>query len=251
MAGSRAALGAFRAYARYVLNSVAKWNLLLAVLTPLLVVYAYTALYIPSTSVLLRFLVTLTGMAYYLLTIVAVYYFALDLSRGTCMVFLSQPLTRRGYVLAWMLASAVVPALAYVLSLAVPFLVLDARALLDLGSEDYALLFLEGLTLTMVMFSAGLASKRPSLVILLALVLHLLLFIAVGTVYSIVAPPGRPWLSRYADAVAFVSYLLYPYRSKLIGVQYSSLGVYSNAALAAALVVASLEYARRRLEVSG
>ncbi|MGC8987897.1 hypothetical protein [Infirmifilum sp.] len=251
MADSRAALRAFHAYARYVFNSIAKWNLLLAVLTPLVVISAYIALYIPSTSLLLSILATLTGIAYYLLTIVAVYYFTLDFSRGTHLVFLSQPLTRRGYALAWMLASAVVPALAYVLSLAVPFLVLDARALLYLGLEEYALLFLEGFTLTMMMFSAGLALRRPSLVILLGLVLHLLLPTAVGAVYSIMVYSGRPWLSMYADAVAFVSYLLYPYRSKLIGVQYSSFGVYSSAALAAALVVASLEYARRRLEVSG
>lgn len=243
---------AFRAYLSYVFNSSAKWNLALAVVVPALVIVFYVFTLFTSVSELLRFLLPLTGMTYYLLTVVAVYSFTLDLSRGTCVTFLSQPLTRRGYALAWLLASATVPALTYVLSFAVPFLVLDIRILVHSNLGDYVLLFLEGFTITMIMFFAGLTTRRPSLVVLLGLLLHLLLYAVISIVYSIATLSLATSPSRQiADWVALVLYSLYPFRSLLAGVGYSRLGVYLNAATAAALVAASLEYAKRRLEVTG
>jgi len=240
---------AFRAYLAYLLDSsAAKPNLALAVFVPLLFVVFTTLTYSPSVADLMRALLLLTGTAYYVVTVAVAYAFTLDLSRGTCLAFLSQPLTRKGYVLAWMLAAVAVPALAYTLSFAVPLLVFDI-SLMAHSLWDLLLMFLEGVFLTMVVFTVGLLTRRPWAVVAVGLVVHLLLYVVVAIAYAIATTPtpsGAP--SSYADLVASVYCLLYPMRARLAGVVSPLLGV-ENAALTAALAALSLEYARRRLEV--
>ena len=251
MGSGRPELGAVCAYASYLFDATAKWNLALAVTTPSLVIFFYLFTYFQSLGDLLRALLTITGMIYYLLSINAVYIFTLDISRGTSMVFLSQPLTRRGYVAAWMLASVAAPALAYALSFVVPLAILDATLLAHSDPQSYALLFLEGFTISMVVFHAGLLTKSPALVVALGALLHILLPVVLAALYSLLYYSQSPAASASAEAVLFLLSFLYPFRSKLmVAGGHFEAGAYLSALTAAALVLAALAYATRRLEVA-
>ena len=243
MSGRRE-LGAVRAYAAYLFNAAAKWSVGLAVVVPLSVIPSYLFTYFFSISDLLRMLLVFTGMGYYLVSIIAVYSFALDLAQGSSVVFLSQPLTRRGYVLAWMLASVALPALAYALSFVIPFLILDATMLVSSDPQDFILLFLEGFTISMATFFAALSTKRPALVVALGLFLHILLYFALALVFTV----AYHW--SLADEASLLFCFLYPFRSKLSIGTHPEVSVYLNALTAAALVLISLKYAEKMLEVA-
>lgn len=244
-------LKATQAYASYLFNTTARWNLALAIITPFLVIFFYSFTYFPSLSEFLRMLLALTGIIYYLFSIIAVYYFTLDVSRGTSTVFLSQPLTRRGYVVAWMLTSVAAPALSYALSFLVPFLILDASMLAYSDPQSYVLLFLEGFTISMMIFNTALLTRSPGLVVTLGVSLHILLPSILSALYVFLTVSQNQATSISADAVLLLFSFLYPFRSKLgMMVSYIEAGAYLNAVTASVLVIAALTYARRRLEVT-
>ncbi len=250
--GSRGTrLTALAVYMSYVFNSVAKWNLGLALAVPLVNTLMVVSTIPPSLGQLMELLVSVTSFFYSTFTIVAAYAFASDLSRGTCTVFLSQPLTRRGYVVTWMLATTVVPATAYLLSFVVPFVVMDVKLLASFDPVDFLLLLLEGISLSMVIFLTGLISRRPQLVAVVGVFVHMILFYVLAVAYY-----STYYYNPPSELVAFVYALIYPFKSKVLypgWPQYAGItrwAVLANLALSIALVTAALEYARRIFEVT-
>lgn len=241
---------ALTVYMRYVFNSVAKWNLGLALVVPPLNIFALVSFIPSSTSQLTPLLVSWTSFLYSVFTIVAAYAFASDLSRGTYTVFLSQPLTRRGYVITWMLAIAVAPATAYLLSFLIPFVVMDIRLFTSFDPVDFLLLFLEGTFLSMVMFLAGLISKRPQLVAVVGVFMHMVLFTILGIVYSLTYHFGRSF-----ELIALIYATVYPFKSKVFQLtsQYAGItswAAFANLVLSIALVAAAIEYSKGKFEVT-
>lgn len=252
--GSRGAgRAALAVYMRYVLNSVAKWNLGLAIAVPLVNTLAVVSTIYPSLDQLMQLLVSSTSFLYSTFTIVAAYAFASDLSRGTYAVFLSQPLTRRGYVVTWMLATAVAPATAYLLSFVVPFMVMDVKLLASLDPVDFLLLLLEGVSLSMVVFLTGLTSRRPQLVVAIGVFVHMILFYVLSVAYSLVYYSNSP---SALIALVYALALVYPFKSKMVlpGLpRYAGIARWAalaNLMLSIALVAAALEYAKRKFEVT-
>ncbi|MEM2795612.1 MAG: hypothetical protein QXY49_07145, partial [Thermofilaceae archaeon] len=186
---------------------------------------------------------------YSVFAIIAAYAFASDLSRGTYTIFLSQPLTRRGYVITWMLAIAVAPATAYLLSLVIPFVVIDIRLIKSFDPIDFLLLFLEGAFLSMVIFLAGLISRRPELVAVIGVFMHIILFIILGIIYSLTYH-----FSRSHELIALIYAIVYPFKSKVFQLTLQYAGVthwaaYANLALSIMLITIAIEYSKRKFEV--
>ncbi len=196
----------------------------------------------------------LTGLILVFLVVFLVASFAGDLSGGGAQLFLSQPISRTVYAATWLLATVATPTLIYILSLALPLLIIDPRLLNAVGFTDIGLSVLEVLEVGSLLFLIASVTRSRAAVVVLGLFLEFLLpwIILIPLAMLTAVSGGQIQALRPLIAVYLVFYpsklplfSSSPYGAPLTPRQAAAAAL----ALTAAYWAAALVYAKWRMEV--
>jgi len=191
-----------------------------------------------------------TGMIYAFLIISALYSLASDLSQGGAQLFLSQPISRVTYVLAWFLASLGTPTLVFVLSIVLPIVVIDPSLLYLLSSSGLHLLILETLELSCFVFLVACISKSRGVTLLAGMLLFFILPFMIPILLMMIYSPiiVRTTYNYFLEVYA----MFYPFRYALLllGRNVNNTSYIGTFVLTLITFTFILFYSKRRLEVT-
>jgi len=239
-------------YQGYVHGIMLKWVAAVTVLLALIhtwIVFASIPMIMQPFN-FLQGVTAFTGMIYAFLIISALYSLASDLSQGGAQLFLSQPISRVTYVLAWILASLGTPTFIFVLSIVLPIVVIDPSLLYLLCNSGLHLLILETLELSCFIFLVACVSKNRGATLLVGLLLFFILpFMIPLLLMMIYSPIGAQPMRDYLFEVYAV---FYPFRYALIsfGRNINSASYVGTTMLMLTTFALILFYSKRRLEVT-
>ncbi len=167
--------GAFSEYLRFLLDTQPKTAVIVSVVAVLLnVPIAVNGTALKGWSHPIADLYAATSLLLLIAFVATISAYIGDMQSGSYTLFLSQPISKTAYVVAWALSAVMVPATAYMISIAAPLIILDAR-LVALNISDIALLLLEILEFGFVLFAVATTTRMKGLVLAIALLLYLVL----------------------------------------------------------------------------
>ncbi len=198
-----------------------------------------------------------TGLIYIFMIIYAVSVFTSDIIAGGGQLFLSQPVSRKIYVLTWMFVSLITPTFIFLASLVIPALIIEPKLLEAIGFRDLSLTVLEAFEVGSFLFLLALLIKRRGAILVLGIVLYFLmpwiiLIVLSLLIYTFVAPTSVSTIPGWLVVIAKIYATLYPSKSNLITmgfhVNLDDAPIYSML-LSGTYILLSILYAHYRLEV--